>query len=295
MTSGHSMVSMKILVALAVVAASLALPAAPAHAVDAPDRVTGESGFDTVSSKSAEAECPPGQVVFGMGGKINYGGGRVALTAIMPGPMLGSVIVWGHALPDTTEPWSVTAVAVCHAPGVRAPERLTGARGQYGAQAECPGQKVLYSGGFRIIDPDGDEFIRAAFPSDDLKVMTVVAGGPSVDPESLEVQGICALPLPNSQRTEALPTPLDASSPKEAVAGLPANVNPAEEGWIFGAGARIVGSPGVLIDALLPTPTLKGAYGRAQKVDATTGPAIATEDGDDWQLLVDGEYHGEWC
>src|SRR5687767_6746436 len=107
---------MKIFVALAVVAASLALPAAPGQAVDAPDRVTDDSGFDTVFSKFAEAECPEGQVVFGMGGKVSNGGGRVALTAIMPGPMLRSVIVWGRALTDTNIPWSVTAVAVCHAP-----------------------------------------------------------------------------------------------------------------------------------------------------------------------------------
>src|SRR5262245_56461060 len=123
---------MKIFVALAVVAASLVLPAAPAHAdVVAPVRVPADSGFDTLPSKFAIAECDDGQVAFGMGGKINNGGGTVALTTIMPGPGLHSVVVWGQALLGSSVPWSVTAVAVCHAPGALDPDRLTSAPGQY--------------------------------------------------------------------------------------------------------------------------------------------------------------------
>ena len=290
---------MKIFLALAVTAASLVLPAAPANADVAPARVTDESAFDTDDSKSAEAECPNGQVVFGMGGRVNNGGGQVALTTIMPGPLLRSVVVWGRALPDATQSWSVTAVAICHAPGLLEPERLTSAPGQNTATAECPGQKILYSTGFRIPDADGDEFIRAAFPTNDLRHVVVRADGPGVDPGNLIAQGICANRVPQSARTQAPPTAFDSTSPKDAFAGQPDSLVTDLGSWMFGAGAEVVGAPGVLIDALFPTPNLNSAYGRAQKASTTTGFALAgalvTADEDDWGLIVYGDDLGEWC
>jgi len=286
---------MKILLALAVIAASLALPAAPAQADVAPERIVDESGFNTVESKSAEAECPDGQVVFGMGGRIDNGGGHVALTTIMPGPQLRSVVVWGRALPDATDSWSVTAIAICHAPGLLEPERLASAPGQYVAQDTCPGEKILYSTGFRIPDADGDEFVRASFPSNDLRHVTVRADGPGVDPGNLIAQGVCAYPPLQYERTEAPPTEVDPTSPKDAVAGQPDTLNIDLGSGMFGAGAEIVGASGVLIDALVPTPNLKGAYGRAQKTSTTTGLAFVAASEDDWGVLVYGEYHGEWC
>jgi hypothetical protein len=284
---------MKILLVVAVAATCLVLPAVPAFADVAPVRVTDESDVDTNISKFAEAECPEGQVVFGMGGRVNNGGGHVALTTIMPGPMLRSVVVQGRALPSASQPWSVTAVAVCHAPGPLEPERLASAPGQYLAQDTCPEGKVLYSTGFWIPDAGGDEFIRASFPSNDLRHVTVRADGPGVDPANLIAQGICAFPTIRYERTEAPPTAFDSTSPKDAVAGLPENAVDLGA-WMFGAGAEVVGATGVLIDALFPTPNLKGAYGRAQKVSTTVGFALATT-GDDWGLEVDGEVYGEWC
>jgi hypothetical protein len=296
MTSAPTLVHMKIIVALAVIAASVVLPAAPAQAVVAPERVPADSAFDTVNYKYAEAECPEGQVVFGMGGKINNGGGRVAMTSIMTGPLLRSVVVWGHALPDTTVPWSVTAVAICHAPGDRAPERVTStAPGQFVAGAECTGGKVLYSIGYRILEPDGDEFIRAAVPSADLLHVMVQADGPGVDPNNLVALGVCAFPQPRWERTQSPPTAFDPSSPKEAVAGQPETVNQDWGRWMVGAGAQVIGAQGVLIDAMLPTPNLKNAYGRAQKASPTIGFAGVAAGEDDWGLVVYGEYEGEWC
>jgi len=286
---------MRIFVALAVVAASLALPAAPAHADVAPRRVEADSGFDTVFSKFAVAECPDGQVVFGMGGRVNNGDGHVALTTIIPGPLLRTVVVWGRALPDATAPWSVTAVAVCHAPGSLAPERISSTPGQYVADATCPGQKVLYSVGYQIPDAGGDEFVRAAFPSNDLHQVVVRADGSGVDPGNLIAQGICAYPLPQLERTEAPPTAFDPASPKQAVAGRPETLSLDLGSWMFGAGAVVEGAQGVLIDALFPTPSLAGAYARAQKASTATSLASAAAGEDDWRLLVSGDYLGEWC
>jgi len=286
---------MKIFVALAVVAASLALPSAAAHAAVAPVRVVADSDFDTDEAKVAVAECPEGQVVFGMGGRVNNGGGQVALTGIFPGPLLGSVVVSGRALAGETAPWSVTAVAVCHAPGDLEPERLASDPGQFVAEDDCPDGKVLYGVGFRIPDADGDEFVRAVVPSDDLSHLTVRADGPGVDPGNLVAQGICAHPILRFERTEAPPTAFNEVSPKDAVAGQPETLNVDMGSGMFGAGAEVVGAQGVLIDALVPTPNLKGAYGRAQKASATTSLALTADDEDDWQLLVYGDYEGEWC
>jgi hypothetical protein len=284
---------MKIFVALTVFAACLTLPAAPASAAypEDPDRIEGTSPLNSWPLKFAQAQCPPGQVVIGMGGQVNFGNGGVALTGIVPDEDLSTVTAWGRELPGHDKDWSVTAVALCHQPGTDAPKRISSEPEQYLAQARCPFGKILYSIGYHIQAPGGGEFIREATSSDDFRDVTVRADGPAVDPENLVAYGICAPPLRMRDLTRSEPGGFDSSSPKEAIAGLPESYHFSLGSWMFGAGAAVRGASGVLIDALVPTSGLDGAYARAYK--ASPGVA-AVEDGGDWELQAYGNYVGEW-
>jgi hypothetical protein len=284
---------MKIFVAFSVLAACLIVPAAPALADVEPLREEDTSAFNSQAGKFARAECPGNQVVIGIGGRINGGNGGVAMTGIVPDASLSAVTVFGRELPGHDQPWSVTAVAICHTVLDRGlVERISSlVPGQYLAQAECPNNKMLYSVGFHMPQPDGDEFLRAAVPSPDLRVVTVQADGPGVDPGSLIAYGICAPPMVDEAVTRADPTAFDSSSPKEAFAGPPEDLNLNLGSWMFGAGAAVKGARGILIDALTPMPGLDRAFKAAF-------PGVAARvllDGeDDWELEVSGDYVGEW-
>lgn len=284
---------MRIFVAIMVFAACFALPAAPASAVtfEAPDRIENSSPPDTTPVKFARARCPQGEVVIGMGGQINGGNGRVAMTGIVPDQALTMVTVGGRALPGQDIEWSVTAVAVCHRPTIPAPLRVSSEPGQYLARIGCPSPMILYSIGYQI-QLAGGGFLREATFSDDVREATVRAGGSGVDPGGLVAYGICAPPLTKHVITHAEPAAFDSTSTKEATAGKPEIFEFDHGSWMFGAGAAVKGAAGVLIDALTPTSGLDGAYARAYK--ATTSAASLMDGDDDWELQVDGDYVGEW-
>src|SRR5437016_5332521 len=100
------------------VAAALSA-AAPASA--APSRVvSATSATDSTARKSATASCPAGTRLYGGGGTINGGAGRVALTGLRPVPGVKGVVgrtdsfvATAEAVPGATLTWSVSAFAIC--------------------------------------------------------------------------------------------------------------------------------------------------------------------------------------
>ena len=71
--------------ATAVVAATVGLVAVPVKAYAATDRNRVESAYNNTPSKTATADCDPGDVLIGAGARIINGGGAVVLAAMVPG------------------------------------------------------------------------------------------------------------------------------------------------------------------------------------------------------------------
>ena len=134
--------------ATAVVAATVALVAVPVKAYAATDRNRVESAYNTTPSKSATANCDPGDVLIGAGARIINGGGAVVLAAMVPGAT--SVTARGESSTGNQNPWSVVAVAVCRPASDGTPQIATSGGG---STATCPNGTYLSGTGFEL--PDG--------------------------------------------------------------------------------------------------------------------------------------------
>jgi hypothetical protein len=91
---------------------------APAHpaaaAVPGLRRVEAPSDFNSADTKLKTAVCPAGQKVIGGGGSIDGAKGRVGLLNLTPNSDLsGYTAHAGETGGGTTEPWMVTAYALC--------------------------------------------------------------------------------------------------------------------------------------------------------------------------------------
>jgi hypothetical protein len=77
-------------------------------------RIAATSPTDSASPKSVTATCPSGQRVIGTGHELANGRGQVLLDDVIPSADLTSVRVEAFEDQDgTTNPWSVTAYAIC--------------------------------------------------------------------------------------------------------------------------------------------------------------------------------------
>ena len=139
--------------ATAVVAATVALVAVPVKAYAATDRNRVESAYNTTPSKSATANCDPGDVLIGAGARIINGGGAVVLAAMVPGAT--SVTARGESSTGNQNPWSVVAVAVCRPASEGTPQIATSGGG---STATCPNGTYLSGTGFEL--PDGSVLHR---------------------------------------------------------------------------------------------------------------------------------------
>jgi hypothetical protein len=80
------------------------------------ERVAASSPSDSTTEKFVPANCPLGKQVIGAGGDITAGvaEGEIVIDDLVPSPGLTNVIVRGIEDESlTTEPWSVTAYAIC--------------------------------------------------------------------------------------------------------------------------------------------------------------------------------------
>jgi hypothetical protein len=239
------------------------------------------SAFDSSPDKSATVTCPAGTKAIGSGGWIHLGNGGVALTGIVPSPDLTSVTAYGRARASHSGAWSVKAIALCD-DGLD-PERASGG-GLGTATATCPASKILYSTGYRVISPAGEQYVDEVVPSAGLtNVQAHASGGAFV-----VAFGICALPMNNFARTRA---PVDPGA--DATAGKP--VVAVDFGsWVFGAGVK---ATGWMVDGLGPNSTLDGGRARAWPVEPglpTKGARVAALDFGDGGMDVYGLCIGSW-
>jgi hypothetical protein len=73
---------------------------------------SSSSLHDWDQTKSAVAECPPGQAVVGVGGHA-FTTGEAVIDKIVPGANLETLKVTAHVTDSYSDPWSLTAVATC--------------------------------------------------------------------------------------------------------------------------------------------------------------------------------------
>lgn len=140
-------------VAVAVAAGTLVLPAAPASAsyLMPTTIVTNQSTSDSIAQKSVSVGCPSGTKVVGVGAEIGYTADQVHITGIVPS--LSGGAVWAHASEDDTGylyNWKLTVTAVC-APTPSGYEVVSDYHAatsdpSASASAYCPPDKVLLGG-----------------------------------------------------------------------------------------------------------------------------------------------------
>jgi hypothetical protein len=287
----------KVAAAIVAALAGTLLVASPAYAVTAPVRYENTSISDTSTTKVVQVSCPSGQSVFGAGGKVNNGGGDVILTGIMPGAALDTVTVGALARAGHKGAWSVTAYAICHAPGDQAPERVSAVGPLWSATATCPTGKLVYGNGFAIANATGSAFLDGIVPDAYLGHVDVHARGTDIGAFNLFAYAICALPMSRAQRTQMtvggnLFTPTTVTAPKP-------DMFHDYGSWIFSAGAQIIGGGDVHIDGLTPTPALDGGWARAIAVPAgsqvrAAGGSSPAAAGDDYSLTGFATCIGSW-
>jgi hypothetical protein len=153
------------LTAVLVVAAAGLVPASPAAAA-APDvqRVRVDSISNSVSPKSAIAECPPGTKVVGTGARAIGGSGQVVIEDIIPSSDLTNVTVTAREDQDGfSGNWSAVAIAFCTTPPPQLErfEFFSGTNSESKTVfGECPGRRVM-GVGVQIVDGFGQVTMEA--------------------------------------------------------------------------------------------------------------------------------------
>jgi hypothetical protein len=164
------------------------------------ERVSAGSTLDS-SNKSVTATCPAGKKVVGSGFDTNAGNGQVVIDDVRPDAALSGVTVQGLEIgSDFTNPWGITAYAVCATPPaglerVASSSPLTSSTKS--VTATCPAGKNLIGLGSDINAGVGKVGLDDIIPDAGLTQVTVTgneleSGNPNV--WSVTAYAICALP-----------------------------------------------------------------------------------------------------
>lgn len=137
---------------LVVLLVSLASVQPASAAVPGLQRITAVSDSNSLTTKSATANCPAGKQVIGTGARISGGQGQVVIDDITPDATLSSVFVTGNEDADGfAGNWTVSAIAICANP-LPGQHRVSLTNGPDSvdpktAHPECPGsQQVIGQG-----------------------------------------------------------------------------------------------------------------------------------------------------
>lgn len=252
--------------------AGLMVPARPAYADAVPVRYQATGAYNPVGAKSVAVRCPAGTSVLGTGGEVNGGGGKVVLTGIVPDTALTTVTVSAVARTGQPDGWSITAYAVCRAPGLYEPVRVASSGLLWNASATCPVGKQVTGAGFAILNATGSAFLDRLKPSTGLTHVDVHARGVAIGADNLMAYAICAVPVDQAERTEAT-ADSEGGASTSAVAGQPLYA-PGGTSRTYTVGGEITGGGQVHLDALVPNPALDTA--RARAVVAPAPPAAGT-------------------
>jgi hypothetical protein len=257
------------LVQAAIVVIALACaPAAASAAVPGLQLVDAGSGASS-QNKAAEAECPAGQDLLGVGGHVSGGENQVILDAL--DPSLDSVEV--HASErqgGTNADWSVRALAICADAPVGAEVRATTFPFPDGDSSSpktvstagggpCTNEHRLTGAGAEILDLEGQAVLDSILPSPDLESAAARAfedQDGTLSDWRIRAHAICsATTLPGLERV--VRTGPSNSRDKHATARCPAGKR------VVGTGGEIVGGLGqVGITYVLPEADLTRVHVR---------------------------------
>jgi hypothetical protein len=177
-----------------------------ANAVAGLERVTATTS-GSASFQSANAQCPSGKRLLGMGADISGGAGQVALTGLLPNHLTSAASPAGtRATTFSNEDqdgvdanWSVRAYAICATPPagleVVASRSPVGSLTSSSAFASCPAGKVLLGSAGVIAGGFGQVVMDDLTPSSSLTGNSVVGmedQDGSTTNWSVEADAICA-------------------------------------------------------------------------------------------------------
>jgi hypothetical protein len=160
--------------AVAMALAGTAIAASPAYALSGLSLVTTTTDPSS-DAKTATAECPAGQVVFGATAKILDGNADVHIVNMYPNADLTKVFARGVETNGTAGDWRIMAGAICGVDGNHNLQRIEVPSPDNGTSepvrefgAPCPDGTTLFSTGFRTENAHGNVFVEDAYPESDL-------------------------------------------------------------------------------------------------------------------------------
>ena len=205
-------------------APAIALPVAPAQAVNSITVVSANSASNSLTTKTITVDCPLGTSLYGPGGGITGGGGNVALEAVVPeGNPPFRARVTARELGAFTGNWSVSAWASCGpftnnlqvVPGNRASSTAT--TKEIDARCESAGAGLrLYGTGFRVNGGVGNVLVHDVIPGTSISPRSVTVRAtarPGFTPNwGLDAFAVCATAAPTMGIEQASTTSTSSSS-----------------------------------------------------------------------------------
>jgi hypothetical protein len=274
------------LIAGLVTTQTVALSAAPAHAVSSISVVSSSSASNSTASKTITVECPLGSFLYGTGGGVTGGTGSVSLDAAVPeGNPPFRARVTATELGAFSGNWSVSAWATC-GPFTNNLQIISTPASPSTATVKersisCPTGLGLYGTGFRVSGGGGNVLVHDVIPGTSIapKGLTVRATArPGFAPNwGLEAFGICATAAPTMRVEQALTT-LTSS----ATRGI--NRTCTTAGTVaHGVGVQTLSeNPSTAVDGRIALSTVADLF-------STVGSAGAAENGavaENWKLQV---------
>lgn len=231
---------------------------APAGAVEGLVRVTGSSGLDSVDSKQALADCPPGDRVLGGGGYISGGTGVVHFTRLQALGSTDQFIAVAEERGNYVGDWRVYAYAIC-GPAPAGLEYSVVGRSSIDSETvksaylDCPDDKVAISYGARVVNGGGEVFLTAFGPAaggNDARAIASEDENLFAGDWSVWTHAVCADEMPGQELVWADALPSD-SIPDTITLACPAGKQ------VHGLGGYIGGGFGeVFHRAAYPSSTL---------------------------------------
>jgi len=256
--------ALAVLAAAATVAALSVWHAGPASAVTAPRLVEAESASDTVSVKSARAECDDDEDVYGSGYYVRGGNGKVAVNGVFVQHQLWYVEVTAQVTDaGLTTAWSVVAQAVCgpHVEGLhrelkqvaRSTDRSQSAR------VECATGQA-YGGGFLLDRAAGNAFVNSVALDTAHRGVTLAAtfDGSATMPATgwgITAYALCGPPAPVMTMRQTEGFEQSSASPKDEDAQCLSGTRAHGAGMVTGANSAADLGDIVVDQMRLTTPT----------------------------------------
>lgn len=188
----------------------------------------------------ATVVCPPDKKVYGLGGEIVGGNGKVHMVSLLPNPMLTQVTVIAVPRVVPLAPWSVTAYAICGRPTAE-PNLVVATAPSWGSSVTCAGGNRLYGTGARH-GGSPDWTLREMIPNTPAAppIATRASVNKPAGTPGVTAAAICGIPLPTLQSiVAAFATPSTVMCPAGKL--------------VHGTGGLVAGGdPDIVFEGIVP-------------------------------------------